>query len=177
LKLKNTVFIVKGFIKIGKLTRLHGIKGAVVLHIPGDHILDTRKTRSLMIEINGVLTPFFVKEIKLSGKNFILSFDSVSTIEAAQRLLNAAVWLDEKSLKKQVVAKDLAGYSLNDKERGNLGPIVEVVEMPGQRLFAITINGNEVLLPFTEELVIKIDHKTKTVFYVSPEGLIDMYLG
>lgn len=167
----------KGFIKVGKLTRLHGIKGAVVLHIPGDHILDTRKTKSFMIEINGVLTPFFVKEIKLSGKNFILSFDSISTIEAAQRLLNAPVWLDEKSLKKQIAAKDLSGYVLNDKEKGNLGQITEVIEMPGQKLFAITINDNEVLLPFTEELVIKIDHKTRTVFYVSPEGLIDMYLG
>ena len=162
-------------IKIGKLTRLHGIKGSVVLHIAGEHSPDVKKVKQFFIEINQTPTPFFVTEIKASGKNLILTFDSVNTIEAAQRIINCGVWLEEKSIKKQAAVKDLSGYILNDKTKGNLGDINEVIDMPGQRMFSITIKEQEVLLPFTEDLIIKIDHKAKTVFYEAPEGLIDMY--
>ena len=47
--------------------------------------------------------------------------------------------------------------------------------MPGQQMFSVIINEQEVLLPFTEDLIVKIDHKAKTIFYEAPEGLIDIY--
>jgi len=166
---------VNDLIKIGKLTRLHGIKGSVVLHVQGPHIPDVKKIKNFFVEINQTPTPFFVTEIKLSGKNLIVSFDSVKTIEAAQKIINCEVWLDEKNIKKQAPVKDLTGYTLSDKNKGDLGPINEIIEMPGQKMFSISINEKEVLLPFTEDLIIKIDDKVKTVFYEAPEGLIDIY--
>jgi 16S rRNA processing protein RimM len=166
---------VNDLIKIGKLTRLHGIKGSVVLHIQGLLVPDLKKIKSFFIEINQTPTPFFVTEIKASGKNLIISFDSVKTIETAQKIINCEVWLEEKNLKKEIPVKDLTGYILNDKNAGDLGLINEVIDMPGQKMFSITIKDQEVLLPFTEDLIAKIDHKIKTVFYKAPEGLIEIY--
>ncbi len=162
-------------IKIGKLTRLHGIKGSVILHIQGSHTPDVKKIERFFVEINQTPTPFFVTEIKASGKNLIVSFDSIKTIEAAQKIINCEVWLDEKNIKKQATVKDLTGYTLHDKAKGDLGLINEVMEMPGQKMFSITMGEKEVLLPFAEDFIIKIDHKIKTVFYKAPDGLIDIY--
>ena len=136
---------------------------------------DVKKVKQFFVEINQTPTPFFVTEIKASGKNLILTFDSITTIEAAQKIINCGVWLEEKSIKKQVSAKDLGGYLLNDKNKGNLGAINGLIDLPGQQMLSISINEQEVLLPFTDDLVIKIDHKTKTIFYDTPDGLIDIY--
>jgi 16S rRNA processing protein RimM len=162
-------------IKIGKLTRLHGVKGSVVLQLLGKDVPDSKKTRSFFVEINQIPTPFFITEIKLSGKSLVLTFDSVTTVEAAQKIMNCSVWIEEKDLQKQIPVKDVTGYVLNDKTKGDLGSINEVIDMPGQKMFSITIKEQEVLLPFTPDLIVKIDHKAKTVFYNAPEGLIDMY--
>ena len=162
-------------IKIGRLTRLHGVKGSVVLQLVGTDAPDTKKTKSFFIEINRIPTPFFITEIKLSGKSLVLTFDSVSSVEAAQKIMNSTVWIEERDIQKQAPVKDVTGYILNDKSKGDLGKITEVIDMPGQKMFSITLNEQEVLLPFTPDLIVKIDHKTKTVFYNSPEGLIDMY--
>lgn len=166
-----------GLIKIGKLSKAHGLKGSVVLQLTGSDVPDSKKTKAVFIEINQIPTPFFISEIKTAGKNLVLTFDSVSTMEAAQKLLNCAVLIEEKNIQKQEVVKDLAGYTLNDKEKGDLGKITEVVELPGQKLFSLLINEKEVLLPFIPDLVLKIDHRSKIIFYNAPEGLIDMYTG
>ena len=162
-------------IKIGKLTRLHGIKGSVVLFLQGAEQPDTKKTKNVFLEINRIPTPFFITEIKQAGKNLIVTFDSINTVEAAQKIINCEVWLEEKNIKKQAPVADLAGYKLSDKTKGDLGLVNEVIDMPGQRMFSVIINENEVLLPFAEDFIVKIDHKARTVFYNAPEGLIDMY--
>ncbi|MGZ3862471.1 MAG: ribosome maturation factor RimM [Bacteroidia bacterium] len=162
-------------IKIGKLSKVHGLKGSVVLQLSGNDIPDNKKTKAVFIEINQIPTPFFISEIKTAGKNMVLTFDSVNTVESAQKLLNCPVLIEEKNIQKQEAVKDLTGYRLNDKEKGDLGQINEVVELPGQKLFSLLINKKEVLLPFIPDLVVKIDHRSKIVFYNAPEGLIDMY--
>jgi 16S rRNA processing protein RimM len=169
--------MVPELVKIGKLTRLHGIKGAVVLILDSGPGPDTRKAKSFLVNINGVPTPFFVSEIKMAGNNLILSFDTVTDTEAAKKLLGREVLLDSRFLKKEKKqAADLSGYRLVDAHKGDLGLIKEVVELPGQRLFALEINGKEVLLPVNDELIEKTDAKSRTVFYRAPEGLIDIYL-
>jgi len=177
LKFKNTVFIVNDLIKIGKLSKLHGIKGSVVLQMLAPYQLEVKKIRNFFIEINQTPTPFFVTEIKLSGKNLILNFDSIKTLEAAQKIIGYDVLVAEENIIKQKAVKDLTGYKLIDKNRGDLGLILEVVDIPGQRMFSLSVGGKEVLLPFVEDFVVKIEHKTKTVQYHAPDGLIDIYIG
>jgi 16S rRNA processing protein RimM len=169
--------MLKGLVRIGKLTRPHGIKGAVLLSLGSAGRPDTSKAKVFFVEINGVQTPFFVTEIKMLGKNLALQFDNLKTIEQAQKVCGANVWLEEKNLLKEKKQKDFAGYRLIDAVKGDLGEILEVVEMPGQRMFSLEVKNKEVLLPFNEELIEKTDNKNKTIYYHAPEGLIDIYLG
>jgi len=166
----------QGLVKIGKLTRLHGIKGSLILNLDTGRGPDTKKIKAFFIEINGVPTPFFVSGIKSSGKNLIVSFDSVNSPEAAQKLAGKEVWAEEKFLLKEKKQADYTGYRLEDAQKGYLGIIHEIIEMPGQRMFALEVGKKEVLLPFNEELIERTDAKTRTVFYKAPEGLIDIYL-
>lgn len=168
--------MVQGLVRVGKLTRPHGIKGAVLLSLGAQNRPDTSKTKVFFIEINGVPTPFFASEIKIMGKNLALVFDDCKTIEQAQKLCGSDVWVEQKDLVKEKKQKDFTGYNLVDAVKGELGKIIEIVDMPGQRMFSLEVNKKEVLLPFNEELIEKTDNKTKTIYYRAPEGLIDIYL-
>jgi len=166
---------VSELIKLGKLTRVHGLKGALIVN--GDNLgaVEIKKTGFLFIEMNNVPTPFFITDVKYIGKNLVLCFDGVKTIEEAKNLIGKELWGDAKniSVKKNDTNK-LEGYDLMDENKGNVGKVNELIVLPKQQFLSVNVNDNEVLLPYTDAFVKKIDHKTKTVYYCAPEGLFDI---
>ncbi len=162
-------------IKIGKLTRAHGLKGALV--VSGDNLesIEIKKNGFLFIGINNISTPFFISEVKMAGKNMVLTFDGIDTVEKAKPFIGKEVYGDEKNASvKKNTAVNLQGYDLVDELKGNMGKIRELISMPKQQFLSIDINNEEVLLPYTDVFVKKIDHKAKTVYYCAPDGLFDI---
>lgn len=162
-------------IKLGKLTRVHGLKGALV--VSGDNLesIEVKKTGFLFIEMNHVPTPFFITEVKHAGKNLILSFDGIKTVEQAKPYIGKELWGDEKNITtKKTESNSLEGYDLVDEIKGNVGKVNELILLPKQQFLSVQVNEEEVLLPYNNNFVKKIDHKTKTVYYCAPEGLFDI---
>ena len=78
---------------LGKITKLHGYKGAVVLHIDSSTPQYFKELESVLLEINQELVPFFVSTIgALNGKKLVLSFEDIG-LEEAKRLVNSAAFL------------------------------------------------------------------------------------
>jgi 16S rRNA processing protein RimM len=166
---------VSQLIKLGKLARVHGLKGALVA--VGDNLQDieVKKTGFLFIEMNNVPTPFFITEVKYIGKNLVLGFDGIKTIEQAKPLIGKELWADEKNMSvKKSNTNNLQDYDLIDEIKGNVGKVNELITLPKQQFLSVQINEEEVLLPYTDAFVKKVDHKTKTVYYCAPEGLFDI---
>lgn len=162
-------------IKLGKLTRVHGLKGALVVSGDKPAMVEIKKNGFLFIEMNHVPTPFFITDIKYIGKNLVLCFDGVNSIEKAKPLIGKEVSGDSKNIIiKTSDPNTLEGYDLMDEQKGSMGKINELIVLPKQQFLSVQVNDNEVLLPYTDAFVKKIDHKTKTVFYCAPEGLFDI---
>ncbi len=162
-------------IKIGKLVRVHGLKGALV--VSGDNLenIEVKKKGFLFIEINNITTPFFISEVKMAGKNMVLTFDGIDTVEKAKPYVGRGVYGDEKNVsEKKNTSINIQGYDLIDELKGNMGKINELIDLPKQKFLSIDINGEETLLPYADAFVKKIDHKTKTVYYCAPDGLFDI---
>ena len=87
----------------------------------------------------------------------------MTTREAAQKLAQKEVWLQEADFRKfsaKASPLNLLGYSII--ENGNtLGTILEVLEQPHQLLCRIEIAGKEALIPLHEDTLLKIDKKAK----------------
>jgi 16S rRNA processing protein RimM len=166
---------VSQLIKVGKLARVHGLKGALV--VVGDNLqnVEVKKTGFLFVEMNNVPTPFFITEVKYIGKNLVVNFDVIKTIEEAKPLIGKELWADEKniSIKKSNI-NNLDGYDLIDEIKGNMGKVNELIILPKQQFLSVNVNDNEVLLPYTDAFVKKVDHKAKAVYYCAPEGLFDI---
>ncbi len=168
-------FKVSELIKLGKLSRAHGLKGSIVVNGDNLHTMEIKKNGFLFIEMNKVHTPFFITEVKYIGKSLVVSFDGVKTIEEAKTLIGKEIFGDTKNISvKKSDANTLEGYDLIDEIKGNVGKVNELLVLPKQQFLSVQINDNEVLLPYTDAFVKKIDHKNKTIYYHAPEGLFDI---
>ena len=163
----------------GKIIKTHGFKGeltvSVLIDIPG--ILE--KTESVFIEIEGLLVPFFIESYNYSGNNsFTIKFEGIDNDDKSRRLCQSNIWLANELLpekiKKQRELFDFAGFKIIDKIKGEIGILLNIIEMPQQQLLQIDYHGKEILIPVAEEFICKIDKKNKTIYINAPEGLIEM---
>jgi 16S rRNA processing protein RimM len=55
----------------------------------------------------------------------------------------------------------------------DLGPVVDVINLPGQDVLAINYQDREVLIPFVRAIVPDVDVNAKKIRVILPEGLLD----
>ena len=166
---------------IGKIAKLHGYKGGVSLYMDVSNPNAYTNLKSIFIELDGILTPFFIKAFKLKNKGFVaLHFEGIDSDASAKSLIDKQVFIPSSELQEvdetRFLGHELIGYKVFDQEKGDIGTLVEVLEQKGNPLFVLDHNGSEILLPVFEGLLISIDAPKKQMLVKAPQGLIDLYL-
>ena len=165
---------------LGRVAKTHGIKGEVTIKLDVDDPSAYRDMKFFLLEINKVLTPFFVEKVVCSGDKFFVTIQDIKTVEAASTLTGKEVYLPLEMLPKltgkQFYYHEIKGFTLVDDEKGELGPIADVIEYPTQAILQVFKDKKEILIPILDEVIQKVDRKAKKLFIKAPEGLIEMYL-
>lgn len=165
---------------IGRVAKTHGIKGEVTIKLDVDDPSAYRDLKYFLLEINKVLTPFFVEKLIISGDKFFVSIQDIKTVEAASALTGKEVYLPMELLPKlsgkQFYYHEVKGFTLIDTEKGELGPIADILEYPTQAIIQVFKDKKEILIPILDSVIQKVDRKAKKLYVKSPDGLIDMYL-
>ena len=166
---------------LGRLAKTHGIKGEVTLRLDVDDPSAYLNMKYFLLEINKVLTPFFVERIVSNGDKFYVTIQDIKTVEAASALTGKEVYLPMEMLPKltgkQFYYHEVKGFMVVDAEKGELGPINDVLEYPTQAILQVFKDQKEILIPILDHVIQKVDRKAKKLYITAPEGLIDMYLG
>ena len=166
---------------LGRVAKTHGIKGEVTIKLDVDDPSAYRDMKFFLLEINKVLTPFFVEKVVCSGDKFFVTIQDVKTVEAASALTGKEAYLPLEMLPKlsgkQFYYHEIKGFMLVDAEKGELGPITDVIEYPTQAILQVFKDKKEILIPILDQVIQKVDRKSKKLYIQAPEGLIDMYLG
>ena len=166
---------------LGRVAKTHGIKGEVTLRLDVDDPSAYLNMKYFLLEINKVLTPFFVERIVSSGDKFYVTIQDIKTVEAASALTGKEVYLPMEMLPKltgkQFYYHEVKGFMVVDAEKGELGPINDVLEYPTQAILQVFKGQKEILIPILDHVIQKVDRKAKKLYITAPEGLIDMYLG
>ena len=165
---------------LGKIVKTHGLKGEVTMKIEADDPSAYLEMKHFFLEINKVLTPFFVEKITPNGDKFFVQVQDIKTVEQAQNLVGKSVYLPLEMLPKlsgkQFYYHEIVGFTVVDTEKGELGPITEVLEYPTQAILQVMKDKKEVLIPILEQVIQNVDRDKKVLTITAPEGLIDMYL-
>ena len=165
---------------LGRVSKTHGIKGEVTIKLDVDDPSVYRDMKFFLLEINKVLTPFFVEKVTCSGDKFFVTIQDIKTVEAASALTGKEVYLPLEMLPKlsgkQFYYHEVKGFTLIDEEKGELGPVADVIEYPTQAILQVFKDKKEILIPILDQVIQKVDRRSKKLYVKAPEGLIEMYL-
>lgn len=160
--------------KIGKLGKAHGIKGEVTMHVDDD-VFDRVDAEYLILELDGILVPFFMEEYRFKiNETALIKFDGIDTLERARELTGSDVYFprnmatsDEND---ELSYAQLVGYTIiNANDGKEVGEIALIDEQTINIMFELT---DGTLIPASEELITDIDTEKKTITLNIPEGLL-----
>lgn len=165
---------------LGKITKVHGFKGNLILFADTDDQEFYKEAESVFIERDGIPVPFFFEFIQPHGKNkFLVKFEDTQAEEAA-RLVGKSVFLPMETLPElegtDFYYHEIIGYRVIDAEKGDIGLIESINDSGLQALFEINFEGKQILIPIIDDWITGLDRKNKIIQINAPEGLIDLYL-
>ena len=160
--------------RIGRLGKAHGVKGEVSLQFDDD-IFDRVDCDYLVLDVDGILVPFFIEEYRFRSDTVALvKFEDVDTQQRAAELTGCDVYFP-RALADEDDAPGLAllvGFDLVEANAGRtVGRIAAIDDTTANTLFELE-DGR--LIPASDDLVDNIDLKHRTITMRLPEGLLDL---
>lgn len=161
---------------IGRITRTHGTRGELELNFT-DTPFDNDEASYLVLELDGILVPFFFTEWRYKGnENALFTFEDIETEEKARRFVGARVYFpfsemadgdDDAELSS---IKALTGFTVE-----GIGRITDVDDSSANILLTIaTDDGSEILIPYHDDFLVDYDLRKRTLTLDLPEGLMDL---
>lgn len=162
--------------KIGLIGKAHGVKGELSIQIDDD-VFDRVDAEYLVLKLDGIFVPFFMEEYRFKSDSVALvKFEGVDTQERARELTGVEVYfpreLAEQDEEAELSYAALVGYTLIDNNSGKpVGTIAYVDEQTINIMFELE-DGR--LIPASEELIVDVDQKNRTITLDIPEGILDL---
>ena len=164
---------------IGQLGKPHGVKGEISFWFTDD-VFDRVDADWLLVEIDGILVPFFMEEYRFRADELALvKFEDVDTEARARELTGCKVYFPRAfadAVDDHLTWAQTIGYQIIDAKSGVMvGVVSEVDDSTANTLFHVsTPEEGELLIPVDEELITDIDKTTRHITMNLPEGLLDL---
>lgn len=166
---------------IGKVVKVNRKTAELSIHIDAPQPSLYRELETFFIEIDGGKVPFFVDHIRQKTHDlFLVLTEDYHDPEINQRFVGCRVFTENKNLDNEQADlpgyETLIGYLVVDDEKGELGKISDVIEVPEQLLMKVIHNNVEIFIPLVEEFILSLNKSEKSILVNLPEGLVDLYL-
>ena len=165
--------------KIGRLGKPHGVKGEMNFMFTDD-VFDRTDSDYLIIEVDGILVPFFIEEYRFrSEETALLKLCDIDTQEQARQFTNCNVFFERSHTpgdEEELTWSQIVGFHIVDENtQKNIGTITAVDDSTENVLFELlTADGREVLLPASDDLIAEVDNAAQTITMTIPEGLLEL---
>ena len=162
--------------KIGIIGKAHGFKGELSIQIDDD-VFDRVDAEYLVLKFDGIFVPFFMEEYRFKSDSVALvKFEGVDTQERARELTGVEVYfpreLAEQDEEAELSYAALVGYTLIDNNSGN--PVGTIAYVDEQTIIIMFELEDGRLIPASEELIVDVDQKNRTITLDIPEGILDL---
>lgn len=165
---------------LGKITRKHGLAGNVILKLDTNQPEMYHKLESLLVEINGLLVPFFVdKQQWQKTDSKIISFKN-STETLVEQSIGKDVFLPLSTLPplsgKKFYYHEVIGFEIREEDGKSCGNIVSINDQTAQNYFILNLAGKEIIIPIIRDWILEVNREDKFIKMQLPEGLMDVFL-
>ncbi len=161
-------------LKIGKLAKPHGIKGKMAMTLD-NAVLEENEPDFLFFKINGLFVPFCIEEYDFRNDYCaMVKFEGIDNIENAKKYQGLEVYCEKSDITTHKdESEELAGYDVSDEKHGYIGKATWVdTQTENILLFVENTKGEEIILPFHDDLIASIDKTNRTITFKLPDGII-----
>ncbi len=163
----------------GKIGKPKGFKGEVNIIIDRDSPTKPNSLDEVFVLIGKKLVPYPFIQFKLTPKgNALARFEGLNSDLDVNRIKNLSLYLPKSILpvldRDDYYLHDLIGCKLIDQSLGYIGLINEVNSQTAQKLLFVDTNKEEIVIPFVDDFIVKIDIISKEVTLDLPKGIVDL---
>ena len=162
---------------LGTVTKAHGYKGELNVHLDTDEPYAYKNLESIFIEKNGLLVPFFLKKAQIHKDNHLRIL--IEDFDDPETLIGRKVYLPLSTLPalegNKFYYHEVKGWKVFTTDGTEVGEISDVRDTTSQDLFEITAGERQILIPVIDEWIKKVDKNEKTITVEIPEGLLDVF--
>ena len=167
------------FVTIGRIVRPQGNRGEVVIASETDRGEARFQVGATVFAWrNGRPDAMVVRESREAGGRWVVGFEGVSTIDAAETLRGIALVVPESALPSledgRFYLHDLTGCEVETTDGTRVGEVVRVDREVGTPLLIVATPRGEVMVPFAEAICRRIDVAGKRITIDPPEGLLEL---
>jgi 16S rRNA processing protein RimM len=165
---------------LGKITRRHGLQGNVFLKLDTDQPEMYSKLESILVDINGLLVPFFIaKQSWSKGETLIISFKN-SSESLVDQVVGKDVYLPLSGLPELTGNKfyyhEVVGFEIREEDGKTCGIIQTINDQTGQHYFVLDLAGKQIVIPIIRDWIMELNREEKFLKMSLPEGLMDVFL-
>lgn len=161
--------------KIGRLGKAHGVKGEVSFQFDDD-IFDTTDADFLILEIDGILVPFFMEEYRFRNDSLALvKFCDVDTQQRASELTGCDVYFPRtlaEDSEGQLSLSSLVGFDIVEASNSKVVGKIAAIDDTTQNILFELEDGR--LIPASDELITNIDTNRQQIIMQIPTGLLEI---
>lgn len=166
------------YINVARVTRTHGRNGEVVV-VPQDGL-----PFSLREDMRVWLTPpplrgdheRRVVKLREYGEGDIIAFSGIKTMDDAEEIVGnlvLALRSDVPEIVEEQLYRSLDGRRVADVQRGYVGTVVEVLELPANDVWRLEGGPfGEILMPVIDDVIVDVPEQGDVLVALLP-GLID----
>ncbi len=169
---------------LGYVQKTIGTKGELALKLDVDSPSSYTNMKMLLVQehaSNKQGIPFFLTQSQLTNQGTIrCALEGIEDQSSAKKLVGKSLFLPIEQLPElkgnQFYFHEITGFKVNDRQHGWVGMVKEVLSYSNSNLLSIEFKEKEILVPISDNSILKLDREKKEIYINSPEGLINIYL-
>lgn len=161
-----------GMLRIARIIKSNGIEGEVQaeLFIPSDEI---EKEEPVYIVFDGLPVPFFIENSTQRGsRKALLRLTDIESLEDADELAGKYIYTLAQPVEDDDAGETLEGWIVYDTEGKKAGVVTGFLDIPENPCLIVDHEGDEVYIPFHENLIAEYDEAGERIVIDIPSGLI-----
>jgi 16S rRNA processing protein RimM len=168
-------------IRIGRVTRPHGLRGELRIRLDADFFsLPSDFPRLYLQGYRPRPKPFSVLEIRKHQGEFLVLLEGIEGKDGADAWKGADVFVRRRDLPSGDPylpgGWEIRGFDVSLESGRILGKVENVIHTPAHQVWAVlTSEGKEILFPAVPDFVLRVDRAARLVVVVPPDGLLEIY--
>ena len=160
-------------LRVAQVLKSNGTDGELLLSFFDIAPEDIDLQEPVFIEFDGLPVPFYFESFTPRGNNrALVRLTGVRSLKDADELAGQSVYADYFEEEEE---EDLVGWEVRNADGQSVGTVVDYEDIPGNLcLWVERPDGEQVLLPFHEDLILSMEESTQTITMSIPEGILEL---